>query len=86
MALLLVGAPALLLAQPHAYHTFALAPLEECQKLGPLSSAERIILRDHLQLRQSKRRREMELRGYLDYKQKGITNDTVATAMWNSSR
>jgi hypothetical protein len=83
---LLLGAPALLLAQPHGHRAaFQVAPLDECRKLEQLSAAELFSLRDHSQLRQSKRRREMELNSFLNYK-KNPTNDTRETAMWNSSR
>jgi hypothetical protein len=82
--LLLLAAP-VLLAQLHEHHTFQVAPLDECKKLAELPPAELFELRDHSQLRQSKRRRKMELRSFLEFK-KNPKNDTIQAAMWNSSR
>jgi hypothetical protein len=94
VVLLLLAAPALW-AQLHEHHTFQVAPLDECKKFAELPPAELFQLRDHSQLRQSKRRREMELRSFLEFKKKP-KNETipaaaaaaaaVQAAMWNSSR
>jgi hypothetical protein len=82
--LVLLAAP-VLWAQLHEHHTFPVAPLDECKKFAELPPAELFQLRGHSQLRQSKRRREMELDSFLDFK-KNPNNDTIRAAMWNSSR
>jgi hypothetical protein len=84
LPLLLLAAPALR-AQPHAQQTFQVAPLDECTKLAELPAADLYLLRDHAQLRLSKRRRERELQSFIAFKQ-NPSNDTINAAIWNSSR